>query len=113
MSDAAALGARLLTVPEVTVALKMVNDAAVRTMIRRGRLPAVLIGKRLMVARSAVEAIIVALEARPVAFPSAPLLRGAHTLLSCFGVRGHRWPPSAVDGICDDPACPMASEGNT
>ncbi len=111
MSDAAALGARLLTVPEVTVALKMVNDAAVRTMIRRGRLPAVLIGKRLMVARSAVEAIIVALEARGA--PSAPLLRGAHTLLSCFGVRGHRWPPSAVDGICNDPACPMASEGNT
>lgn len=60
---------RLMTVPEVRVALRLINDAAVRTMIRVGKLPAVKVGRRLMVARVHVETLISELEARPVRVP--------------------------------------------
>lgn len=142
---AKAMAARLMTAPEVQVALRLPDIKAAYTMVRVGKLPAVKIGKRLLFARATVERVIADLEAmppRPVigggvavaqlgpapppiraatkgrvlrrlpaapaeAFPSAPLLHGAHTLLACADAR-RDFPPT-VDAVCTIARCPLAA----
>ncbi len=123
LADAAELSRRLMTLPEVAVALRLRNAGAARNMVNTGKLPAVKVGRRLMVARMHVEAIVEALEARPVRLPRGggsagaapgPFLRGPHTLVACFEARAssatRRVPPfPAVDAVCLDHLCPMAA----